>query len=69
MLEEKPIDDGSNWCMPTVNRGLTTQLFQNFGSTGKSVTRFSDRDVENELLDFKLLHGVDGLVSGFSHFE
>ena len=55
--------------MPTVNWGLTTQLFQNFGSTSKSVTRFSDGDVENELLDFKLLHGVCGLLSGGSHFE
>jgi len=50
-----------------VDRSLTTQLFQHLRSTGKSVTRFSDRDVEDELLDAELLHGVAALLSGFSH--
>jgi len=51
----------------TVDRSLTTQLFQHLRSTGKSVTRFSDRDVEDELLNAELLHGVAALLPGFSH--
>jgi len=53
--------------MLTVDWSLTTQLFQHFRSTGQSVTRLSDRDVEDELLDAELLHGVATLLSGFSH--
>ena len=37
---------------------LTTQLFQYFGSSGQSVTRLSNGNVENELLDFDVPHGV-----------
>ena len=51
----------------TVDRSLTAQLFQHLRSTGQSVTRLSDRDVEDELLDAELLHGVAALLSGFGH--
>ncbi len=44
---------------------MTGQLLQHLGGTGKSVTRLSDGDVENELLDLQLPHGVAGLVLGF----
>lgn len=54
---------------PTVDRSLTTQLFQHLGGTSKSVTRLSNRDVEDELLDTEFPHGVSTLVSGFSHFD
>jgi len=53
--------------MRTVDGSLTAQLFQHLRSTGQSVTRFSDRDVEDELLDAELLHGVAALLSGFGH--
>jgi hypothetical protein len=51
----------------TVDRSLTTQLFQHLCGTSKSITRLSDRDVEDELLDAELLHGILALLSGFSH--
>jgi hypothetical protein len=41
---------------------LTGQLFQHLGGTGKSVTRLADRDVQDELLDAELPHGVLGLL-------
>lgn len=53
----------------TVDRSLARQLFQHLCGSGQSVTRLSDGNVENELLDAKLLHGVAVLVSGFSHFD
>ena len=43
-----------------VDGGLTGQLFKNLGGTGKSVTRFTDANVENQLLETKLTHGVGG---------
>ena len=46
----------------TVNRSLTTQLFQHFSSTGKSVTGFTNGDVEDEFLDAELAHGVRVLI-------
>jgi len=50
-----------------INWSLTTQLLQHLRSTSKSITRFSDRDVENKLLDAKLLHGIARLLIG--HFD
>jgi len=52
-----------------VDRSLTTQLFQHLCSTSKSITRLSDRNVEDDFLDAKLLHGVHALLSGFGHFD
>lgn len=46
----------------TVDRSLTAQLLQHLGGTGQSVTRFTDRDVQDELLDAKLPVGVLGLL-------
>merc|ERR1711977_685502 len=46
-----------------VDWGLTAQLLENLRGSGKSITRLSNRDVENELLDAKLLHGVAALLS------
>jgi hypothetical protein len=46
----------------TVNWGLTTQLFQYFCGTSKSVTRFTNGDVKDEFLDSQLPHGVGALV-------
>lgn len=50
----------------TVDGGLTRQLLKHLGGTGESVTRFTDGDVQNELLNLKLPHGVAGLLGG--HF-
>jgi len=44
-----------------VNWSLTGQLLEHLGGTGKSVTRFTDTDVENELLDAEFPHNVGGL--------
>lgn len=38
---------------------LTGELLKDLGGTGKSVTRFTDGDVDDELLDSELLHRVD----------
>jgi hypothetical protein len=46
----------------TVDRGLTGELLQHLGRTGQSVTRLADRDVQDELLDAELPHGVLGLL-------
>lgn len=46
----------------TVDWGLTRQLLEHLGGTGQSVTRLADGDVENELLNAELAHGVGGLV-------
>lgn len=46
----------------TVDGGLTAQLLEHLGGTSKSVTRLADGDVEDELLDAQLAHGVGGLV-------
>lgn len=50
-----------------VNRGLTAQLLEHLSSTSESVTRFADRNVEHELLDAQLAHGVGALVLSFRH--
>ena len=48
----------------TVDGSLTAQLLEHLGGTGKSVTRLANGDVEDELLDAQLTHGVGSLVSG-----
>jgi hypothetical protein len=48
--------------MLTVDRSLTTQLFEHLGSASQSITRLANADVEDELLDRKLPHGVLGLL-------
>jgi len=40
--------------------GLTGELFENFGGSGESIAGFADADVDDKLLDTKLLHRVDG---------
>ena len=46
----------------TVDGGLTAQLLKHFGSTGQSVTRLADGDVEDQLVNAKLPHGIRALV-------
>lgn len=46
----------------TVYGCLTGKLFEHLGGTSESVTRLADGDVENQLLDLQLPHGVGGLV-------
>jgi len=50
------------FCAPvlrhTVDGCLTAQLLEHLCGTSKSVTRLADGDVEDELLDFQLPHGV-----------
>jgi len=43
---------------------LTRKLLEHLGGTGESVTRFTDGDVQNELLNAQLTHRVAGLVVG-----
>jgi hypothetical protein len=43
-----------------VDGSLTGQLFKNLGGTGKSITRLTNANVENQLLETKLTHGVGG---------
>lgn len=49
----------------TVDRSLTAQLLKHLRSTGQSITRLADTDVEHELLDAQLAHGVGALVLSF----
>jgi len=44
-----------------VDWSLTGKLFEHFGCTGESVTRFADTDVQDELVDSQLPHGIVGL--------
>lgn len=39
-------------------------MLEHLGGTSKSVTRFTDGDVQDELLDAQLTHRVVGLVDG-----
>jgi hypothetical protein len=48
----------------TVDRSLTRQLLEHLGGTSKSVTRLTDGDVQNELLNLELPHGVLSLLGG-----
>ena len=50
----------------TVDGSLTAQLLEHLGGTSKSVTRLANGDVEDELLDAKLAHGVGGLGVGLA---
>jgi len=50
----------------TVDGSLTTQLLQHLCGSSKSVSRLSDGNVEDELLDAQLLHGIG--VFSFGHF-
>lgn len=58
----KKWDSKSNSGVLTVDWSLTAQLLEHLSSTGKSVTRLADTDVEHELLDAQLAHGVCALV-------
>ena len=49
-------------CSRTVDGGLTAQLLEHLGGTSKSVTRLADGDVQDELLDAQLTHGVGSLL-------
>jgi hypothetical protein len=51
-------------CSRTVDGSLTAQLLEHLGGTGKSVTRLANGDVEDELLDAQLTHGVGSLLGG-----
>ena len=44
----------------TVDRGLTRKLLEHLGGTGEPVTRLANGNVEDELLDLQILHGVLG---------
>lgn len=48
--------------MHTVDGGLTGQLLKHLGGTSEPVTRLADGDVEDQLLDAQLPHGVGALV-------
>jgi hypothetical protein len=54
----------ARYCSRTVDRSLTGQLLEHLGGTGKSVTRLADGDVQDELLDAQLTHGVGSLLGG-----
>lgn len=41
-----------------VDGGLASQLFQDFGSTAETITAFTDGDVQAQLFDFQISHGV-----------
>lgn len=41
-----------------VNGGLTGKLFQNLGSTAQTITAFTNGDVQAQLFDFQISHGV-----------
>lgn len=46
----------------TVDWCLAAQLLKHFGRSSQSITRFSDRDIEDEFLDAELAHGVRALI-------
>lgn len=48
----------------TVDGGLTRKLLEHLGGTGKSVTRLANANVQNELLNLELPHGVTRLFGG-----
>ena len=49
-----------------VDGSLTRKLLEHLGGTSEPVTRLADRDVEDELLDAELPHGVGGLGVGLA---
>src|SRR4051812_6679064 len=46
----------------TVDGGLTGQLLEHLGGTSEPIARLADRNVQDELLDAELPHGVGGLL-------
>jgi len=42
----------------TIDWSLTAELFKHFGSTSESITRFADRNVQDQLVDTEFPHGV-----------
>jgi hypothetical protein len=44
----------------TVDGRLTAQLLQHLGCSGQSVTRFADRNIEDEFLDAQFAHRIRG---------
>ena len=49
-----------------VDGSLTGKLLEHLGGTSETITRLADGDVEDELLDAELPHGVGGLGVGLS---
>lgn len=47
----KRLTFGENWCLPC-------ELLQHLGSTGQSVSALTDADVQAELANAELSHGV-----------
>ena len=47
-----------------VDGSLTAQLLEHLRGTSETITRLADRDVEDELLDAELPHGVGGFSFG-----
>jgi hypothetical protein len=43
-----------------------SELLQDLGSTSKTITRFTNAAVDNQLINLKLTHGILELI--FSHF-
>jgi hypothetical protein len=43
-----------------VDGSLTSELFKHLGGTSESVTRFTNANVENQLLEAERTHGVGG---------
>jgi hypothetical protein len=61
-LSPDDFDSAFRQAVLTVDGSLTAQLLEHLGSTGKSVTRLADGNVQDELLDAELPHGVLGLL-------
>lgn len=59
---------GFRW-QRTVDGSLTGQLFQHFGGTSETITRFTDGDVQDEFVDTQLAHGIGALVVAFRHLD
>ena len=55
--------------MRTVDRCLTAQLFEHLRRSCETITRLSDRDVQNQLVDSQLPHRVGALVFAFRHLD
>ena len=55
--------NSSGWGSLTENGVLAAQLLKHLGGTSESITRLANGDVEDELLDAQLAHGVVGLFS------
>lgn len=51
----------------TVYRCLTAQLLKHLGCSRQSITRFTDGNVQDELVNAQFPHGVRALVVAFRH--